>query len=73
MEGRQFNGAVGGLAQFDTLGGWLKAVIGRVAHHVGQRIADQLQHLAIKFGAFTVHHEVDLLTQFVRQIAHQTG
>ena len=40
-----------------------RAVVGRVAHHVGQRVLDQLQHLAVELGLGAVHHQLDLLAQ----------
>ncbi len=73
VEGRQLDGAVGRLAEVDTLLGAFQTVIGRVTHHVGQRIADEFEHLTVEFGAFTVHDQVDLLAEFVAEIAHQTG
>ncbi len=37
---------------------------------MGQRVLDQLQHLAIELGVGADHLEVDLLVQFVREVAH---
>ncbi len=71
MESRQLDGAVGRLADIDAFLRRLQAVVGAVADHVGQRIADQFQHLAVQLGAFALHDEVDLLVQFVGEVAHQ--
>ena len=48
----------------------LDAVIGAVAHQMGERILDQLQHLAVELGLGAVHLELDLLAEIGRQIAH---
>ena len=44
--------------------GRLQAVVGGVAHHVRQRILDQVEHLAVEFGVGAVHLEFDLLAEF---------
>ena len=48
----------------------LQAVVGRVPHHVRQRVLDQLQHLAVELGIGAQHLQVDLLVQLVRQVTH---
>src|SRR5229473_3312191 len=48
MIGRQANGALLGLAGGSALGRRLQAVIGRVAHHMGQGILDQVEHLEVE-------------------------
>ena len=58
------------LAGGGALGWRLEPVVGRVAHHVRQRILDQIEHLAIEFGVGAVHLEFDLLVQFAREIAN---
>ena len=42
----------------------LEAVVGRIAHHVGERILDQLEHLPVELGLGAVHLELDLLAEF---------
>ncbi|NLS75586.1 hypothetical protein E3H11_44060, partial [Bradyrhizobium brasilense] len=39
----------------DPLGGGLQPVIGGVAHHMRQRILDQVEHLAVEPGVGAVH------------------
>ena len=58
------------LASSQPLGRRLQPVIGRVAHHMGQRILDQIEHLAVELGVGAVHLQFDLLAQFAGQIAH---
>ena len=48
----------------------LEAVIGRIAHHMGERILDQVEHLAVELGLGALHFQLDLLAEFVGQIAH---
>ena len=43
--------------------GRLDAMIARVADHVGERILDQLEHLAVELGLLAVHDEIDLLAE----------
>src|SRR5258707_7441662 len=50
MIGRQPDGALLGLAGGGALGRGLQLVIGRVAHHMGQGILDQVEHLAVELG-----------------------
>ena len=47
----------------------LDAVIGGIADHVGQRILDHLQNLAVQLGFGALHDQFDLLAGFHRQIA----
>src|SRR5229473_10483 len=72
MIGRQANGALLGLAGGSALGRRLQAVIGRVAHHMGQGILDQVEHLAVELGVGAVHLQFDLLVKFAGQIAHDS-
>ena len=58
------------LARGQPLGRRLQPVIGGVAHHMGQRILDQVEHLAVELGVGALHLELDLLVQFARQVAH---
>ena len=45
-------------------------MVGGVADHVGERILDQVEHLAVELGVGTVHLELDLLAELGREIAH---
>ena len=47
----------------------LDAVVGRVADHVGERVLDELEHLAVELGVRADHLEVDLLTEVEREVA----
>ena len=58
------DGAGFGLADAGAISRPLNTMIGRVADHVGERILDQLHHLAIKLGIGALHLQVDLLTKF---------
>ncbi len=49
----------------------LDAVVGGIAHHVGERIADELEHLPVELGLLADHVQVDLLAELVREVAHQ--
>ena len=51
------------------LGRGLQAVVGGVAHHVRQRILDQVEHLAVEFGVGAVHLQFDLLAEFAGEVA----
>ena len=68
--GGQSDGALVGLAGGNAVGARLKAVVGRVAHHVRERILDPVQHLTIEFGVGAVHLELDVLAELGGQIAH---
>ena len=71
--GGEADRAAGGLAGLEALVGGLDAVIGRVAHHVGERVLDDVEHLAVEFGLGARHHEVDALAEFGREVAHDAG
>ncbi len=71
--GGEADGAARGLAGGLAVGGRLDAVIGRVAHHVGERILDDLQDLPVEFGLGAAHHELNLLAEFRREVAHHAG
>ena len=45
-------------------------MVGGVAHHVGERILDEIEHLPIKLGIGAVHFELDLLAEFGGKVAH---
>ena len=47
-----------------ALGGRLQTMIGGVAHHVGERVLDQVEHLAVELGVGAVHLQIDLLAEF---------
>ena len=65
-DGRAFR-----LAERAPLGRQFDAVIGGIAHHVGERILDQVEHLAVEFGLGAVHFQFDLLAEFGGEIANQ--
>ena len=46
-------------------------MIAAVADHVGQRILDQFQHLAVEFGVRAQHGEVDFLVEIAGEVADQ--
>ena len=73
MIGGEADGALLRLAGGGALGRGLQSVIGGIAHHVGERILDQVEHLAIEFGVGAVHLQLDLLAQFAREVAHDPG
>ena len=62
--GGQADGALLGLAGTGALGRRLQAMVGGVAHHVGERILDQVEHLPIELGIGAVHLQFDLLAEF---------
>jgi hypothetical protein len=64
------NGTLFEFAGRTPLLGTLQAVIGRVPDHVGQRILDHLQNLAVQFGIRTDHFQFDRLFQFLAEVAH---
>ena len=39
---------------------------------MGQRVLDQVEHLAVELGVGAVHLQLDLLAQFARQVAHDS-
>ena len=57
------------LASGDPVGPRLQAVVGGVAHHVGERILDALQHLAVELGVGAVQLELDVLAELGGKIA----
>ena len=63
MEGLQRDDAFFRLAGLDPVGRHFQAVIGGIAHHMGQRILDQFQHLAVELGIAAIHHQFDLLAE----------
>ena len=68
--GGQADGALLRLAAGRALGRRLQPVVGGVAHHVGERILDQVEHLAVELGVGAVHLQFDLLAEFAREVAH---
>ena len=68
--GREADGALVRLADGAPLRGRLQPVVGRVAHHVGQRILDQLEHLAVELGVGPEHLQLDVLAELGGEIAH---
>ena len=54
----------------DALRGALDAVIGAVAHQMGERVLDHLQHLAVELGVGAAHFEIDLFAKLGGQVAH---
>jgi len=70
MAGGKADGALLWLAGRKPLRRRLDAVIGAIAHQMGERVLDQLQHLPIELGLGAVHLELDLLAEIGRQIAH---
>ncbi len=67
--GLQHDGAGFVLAGLAPVVRLLDPVVGRIADHVGQRILDQFQNLAIEFGFGALHHQFDLLVHFDRKVA----
>ena len=61
------------LAGGQPLGRRLQAVVGGVAHHVGERVLDQVEHLAVELGVGAVHLQLDLLAQFAGEVADDAG
>ena len=43
----------------------LQTVVGRIAHHMGERVLDQIEHLAVELGLGALHFQIDLLAEFV--------
>ena len=48
----------------------LEAVVRRIAHHMRQRILDQVEHLAVELGFGALHFKLDLLAKLVGKVAH---
>ena len=59
----------GRLAGPHALVGGLEAVIGAIAHEMGERIANQLDQLAVEFGVAAIGDQIDLLVQLGAEIA----
>ena len=70
VTGGQADRAAFGLAGGEPLGRHFQAMVGGVADHVGQRILDQIEHLAVELGIGAVHFELDRLAELGRQVAH---
>ena len=70
MIGRQTYGTLLWLAGGYPLGRRLEPVIGGVAHHVSERILDQVEYLAIELGVGAMHLQFDLLSEFAGEIAY---
>ena len=49
------------------------AVVGAIAHQMGERIADQIDQLPVKLGVGALGDEVDLFVQIIGQIADHAG
>jgi hypothetical protein len=50
-----------GLARSEPFGRHFEAVVGGIAYHMGERILDQVEHLAVKLGLGALHLELDRL------------
>ena len=59
-----------GLPAASRSAGRLDAVIGAIAHQMGERILDQFEHLAVELGLGAVHFELDVLAELGAEIAH---
>ena len=68
--GRQPDVALLGLAGGAALGRRLQTVIGRIAQHMRERVLDQVKHLTVQFGLGALQFQLDLLAEFVAQVAH---
>ncbi len=62
--------AVFGLASAQPVRWRLDAMIGRIAHHMGQRVLDHLEDLPVELGLGAEHPQVDLLAEFEREVTH---
>ena len=71
VEGVEVDAARLGFAGRTALFGPFEAVVGAVAHEMRQRVLDELEHLAVELGVLAVHLQVDLLAQFVAEIADE--
>ncbi len=40
---------------------------------MGERVLDEVEHLAVELGVGAVHLKLDLLAQFAREVAHDAG
>jgi hypothetical protein len=70
VEGRQPDRPLVAFAGGPPLLRGLQAVIRRIAHHVGERILDQVEHLPVELGFGAEHFQLDLLVELGREIAH---
>ena len=59
------------LARGEAVGRRLDAVVDRVADDVQQRVADQLDHLAVELDLAVLELDEDLLAELGRKVAHQ--
>src|SRR5258708_24928169 len=71
MKRIEFQGAGFALARSQTCFRRFQPVVERIAHEVHQGVADFLQHRLVQFRILAAELEVDLLSQFARQIMHQ--
>ena len=62
-----------GLARRPALGAGFEAVIGAVSDHVGERVADEFQDLAVDLGFSADHDEVHGLVEVAREVADEAG
>ncbi|BBP74159.1 hypothetical protein PHLH7_02630 [Pseudomonas sp. Ost2] len=60
--------AFGGLADGQALGSRLDAVVDGVAHQVGQRIGDLVDHRLVQLGLAADQAQLDILVQFLADI-----
>ena len=67
--GREPDRALVGLAGPPALGGVLQAMVGGIAHHVRERILDEVEDLTVELGLGTVHLQLDLLAEIGGEIA----
>jgi hypothetical protein len=73
VEGLEANDTLLGLAGRPALVGRLEAMVRRVANHVGERVLDQLQHLAVELRVRPLQPELDALAELEAEVAHQPG
>ena len=60
------------LARRDARRGRLDAVVGGVAHHVNQRLGDDVNHIAVDFGIVAGAHELNQFVALLGDVAHDT-
>ena len=72
MRGRDADDARRGLAGRNAFGGRFEAVVGAIADEMRQRIADDVDQLAVEFRFAALDDERDLLAEIAREIARQT-
>src|SRR5450830_673006 len=61
--------ALGGLARGQALGGGFDAMVDGVAHQVGQRVGDLVDHRLVQFGFAAAQAQLDLLAQLLADVA----